>query len=263
MWMPGTVKCLPSMPDLVHLRRVGVDAALPIPHDGVVLPRALPELVEHLEVLVGVVVALVVLELVVLAHVARGGGEVAGHDVPADPALGEVVERRHATGERVRVLVGGAGRDPEAEVLGDVSHGRYQQDRIADGHLRPVPDRGLVAVAVHVVGAEHVGDEDAVEPAALEELRELGPVAEVLVAVSLVVGMLPHAGRLVGDAVHVEGVEADLSSHAAILEPARPDQSFRMSHGVTDRHTAKHAFSGGAVRNRRRRRSPVRQRRAP
>ena len=81
------------------------------------------------------------------------------------------------------------------------------------GHLCAVTDGRLVGAAVDVVGSEHVGDEDAVERAALQELGELGPVGEVFVPPRLVVGVAPHPGGLVGDAVHVEGVEADLAGH--------------------------------------------------
>jgi hypothetical protein len=82
---------------------------------------------------------------------------------------------------------------------------------------------GLVAGAVNIVGSEHIGDEDSVERAALEELRQFGPVGEVLVSPGLVIRMAPHSRRLVGNAVHVEGVEANLARggldrHPAILD---------------------------------------------
>ena len=69
--MPGTVKCVPSCS--ISCTFAG-SVKTPVSRsrdDGVVLPGALPELVEHLEVLVGDVVAVVVLQLVVVAHVAR------------------------------------------------------------------------------------------------------------------------------------------------------------------------------------------------
>jgi hypothetical protein len=105
-----------------------------------------------------------------------------------------VVERRHAPRERVRVLVRGAGGDAEAQVLGHEGHGRDEQQRVGHRHLGAVADRRLVAASVDVVGAEHVGDEDAVERAAFEELRELGPVREVGVPVRLVERMAPQSG---------------------------------------------------------------------
>ena len=163
MWMPGTVKCLPSWSIWCTFEGSREDAGLAVAHDGVVFPRPFPQLVEHLEVLVGLVVAVVVLELVVVAHVAGGARQVAGDHVPADPPLGQVVEGAHAPSERVRMLVGGAGGDAEAQVLGDGGHRRDQQQRIVDRYLRALPMRCVVIAAVHVVGAQHIGDEQAVE----------------------------------------------------------------------------------------------------
>jgi hypothetical protein len=74
-------------------------------------------------------------------------------------------------------------------------------------------DRGFVVGAVDVVGAEDVGDEQPVEPAAFEQPGQIGPVREVLVLGGPVVRMPPQTGGLVGDAVHVEGVEANGASH--------------------------------------------------
>ena len=125
-----------GVPDVVDLVGVGEHAALAVADDRVVLPGAFPQLVEHLEVLVGVVVAGVVRGLVGLAHVARRGGQIAGDDVPADAAVGEVVQRRHPPGERVRMLEPGPGGDAEAEVLGHQRHGRHQQQRVTDRNLR-------------------------------------------------------------------------------------------------------------------------------
>src|SRR5205823_14411112 len=47
----------------------------------------------------------------------------------------------------------------------------------------------------------------------LEQLREVGPVAQVAVAVRLVVGVAPQPGRLVPGAGHVECVEVDPAGH--------------------------------------------------
>lgn len=92
------------------------------------------------------------------------------------------------------MLESGAGGDAEAEMLGDRGHRRHQQQRIGQRDLRGLAQRGGVVAAVDVVGAEHVGDEDAVEPPALQQFRQLGPVGQVLVAVRLIVGMAPQPG---------------------------------------------------------------------
>ncbi len=203
-----------AVADVVHLLRIDVHAALGVAHDGVVLPRAFPQLVEHLEVLVGMVVPGVVVELIGVTEVPGRGRQVTRHDVPPDPSPGEVVEGGESARERIRMLESRPRGDAEAEVLGDRCHGRDQQQRIRDRDLGALPQRGLIGSAVDVVGAEHVRDEQAVEQPAFEEPGEVGPVAEVGVAVRLVRRVPPQSRRLVGDAVHVEGVETDLPGHA-------------------------------------------------
>src|SRR6201999_2166984 len=54
---------------------------------------------------------------------------------------------------------------------------------------------------------------EAVEAPPLQQLRQVGPVGELAVVPGAVLGVPPEAGRLVGDAVHVEGVEADRTGH--------------------------------------------------
>ena len=71
--------------------------------------------------------------------VARRAVEIAGDDVPADAALGEVVERRHPPRERVRGSIGRRRRDAEPEVLGDGRHRRHHQQRVVHRHLRTRP----------------------------------------------------------------------------------------------------------------------------
>ena len=74
--------------------------------------------------------------------------------------------------------------------------------------------------AVHVVDAEHIGQEQRVEFAALEELCQLDPVVERVVAIATIARMRPQPGRLMPDTVHVEGIEADLLWHLVPLAPA-------------------------------------------
>ena len=103
--------------------------------------------------------------------------EIAGDDVPADPALGQVVERRHAPGEGERRFVGQRDGDAEAEVLRGVRHGRDEEERIVDRHLGGVAQRRVGTAAEDVVDADDVGQEDPVEQPALQRLGELDPVA--------------------------------------------------------------------------------------
>lgn len=204
-----------GMADVVHLGRIGEDPAFGVAHHRVVLPGPFPQLVEHLEVLVGMVVTCIVRRLIGLAHVACGCRKVAGDDVPAHPAVGQVIQRRHPPGERVGMLESGPGGDSEAQVLGDQRHRRHQQHRVAHRDLRGLADGRFVAGSVHVVGAQHVGDEETVKTPAFQQLRQLGPVGDVLVAPGLVFRVAPQARGLVGDTIHVEGIEADHAGHRA------------------------------------------------
>lgn len=121
-----------------------------------------------------------------------------------------MIERRKPARKRHRVLVGRACCDAEPEVLGDRGHHGGKLHRIIYRHLRAIADRGGIVAAVHVVGAEHVGDEDAVEEALLGDAGQVGPVLDVLVAPRLIFGVTPQARALVRGTVHVERVQTDL-----------------------------------------------------
>src|SRR6187402_1983273 len=77
------------MIDAMNLAGIREDAALAVAQHRVVLPASFPELVDHLHIFVGDLVAVVVPGLLVLASPARGAVEIAGDDVPADPTLGQ------------------------------------------------------------------------------------------------------------------------------------------------------------------------------
>ena len=74
------------------------DAVLLVAPHGTVFPARLPQLVNNGHVLIGGVVPTIVVGLGRQTHAACRAVEIAGHDVPADPAAGQVVQRRHATG---------------------------------------------------------------------------------------------------------------------------------------------------------------------
>jgi hypothetical protein len=205
--------------DVVHLGRVGVDPALAVLHDGVVLPGALPQLVEDLQVLVGDLVAVVVVDLVLEAEVACRVGEVGGHHVPGDPAAGQVVEGAHPAGEGERRLVGGGEGRREAEALGDRGHGRDDEQRVVVGDLDGLGQGGLGAAPEAVVGADHVREEHRVERAVLQQTGELQPELDVVEAVACVVGVDPQAVRDVPDAVHLEQVDVQFLTVRHVILP--------------------------------------------
>ena len=137
-----------------------VEPGFTVPVDGVVGPAPFPQLVDGLHVVVGDFVAVVMRDLVRQAHRPSGALEVAfGNDVPADAAFGEVVERRHASGENVWRFVAEVGRHAEAKVGGGVRHGGHEQERVVHRNLDRVTQRRARAAAINVVDTQHVGQE--------------------------------------------------------------------------------------------------------
>src|SRR5205085_7456400 len=80
-------------------------------------------------------------------------------------------------------------------------------------HLYGMTQRGIRRASVDIVDAQHVGEKDTVELAPLQSFRKAGPVFEIGVIRRAVARVRPQARRLVPDAVHLEGVEADLLHH--------------------------------------------------
>ena len=175
----------------MDLRRIGEDAPGAVAEHRIVLPASFPQLVADLHIFVGDVVAIVVRALAAKTNILRAAIEIGGDDVPAGAALGQMVERREAARERVGVLEGKRGGQPEAEMLGDERHRRHELQGIVDGDLRRVAKRSVEVAMVDVVDAKHVRDEEAVELAALQNLSELDPIFEILVLPRTVARMRP------------------------------------------------------------------------
>ncbi len=195
--------------DLVHLARLRVDPLLRIIDDRIVFPAAFPEFVQHLQVLVGLVVTPVMLDLFGKAHGLGGAVEVTGDDIPADPATAQVVERGHAPGEQIRRFVGQVGSEAEAEVFGHGGHGRDEQQRVIDRQLDRLFERHVDGILVDVVHADDVGDEQAVEQPTLQGLRQFGPVFDGFILRRGVPWVSPQTVVDMPDAIHVERIEQD------------------------------------------------------
>ena len=208
---------LAGMADAAHARRVGKDPLLAIDDDGVIRPAPLPERVDYVHVLFRHGVAVVVRLLSAMPHPLGGGVEIPCDDIPADPTLGQVVERRHAAGEGERRFIGERDGHSEAEVLRGVRHGRDKEERIVDRRLRGVAKRRVGTPAEDIVDSEHVRQEQPVKEPALERPGKLDPGGKPPIVARAVARMPPQARRLVGDAIHLECVETDLLRHAAKL----------------------------------------------
>ena len=199
--------------DAMHFRRIGKDAARAVAQHGVVLPASFPELVDQLHIFIRDLVAVVMRGLLVLAGAAGGAVEIAGHHVPADPAFGQMIQRRHPARKRVGRLEREIAGDAKTEILRHRRHRRDQHQGLVRRRLRGIAQRGVRAIAEHVVDAEHIGEKQPVEPAALQRLRQIEPVGQAVVAERAVARMGPEPRRLMRHAVHGEGVEPDLFCH--------------------------------------------------
>ena len=211
------VEILALVPDLMNFLGVGEDATVTVADDGTLFPAAFQQLVENLDIFGGDVIAVVVAPEPALADVLRTTLQIGGDDVPADASLCVMVRRRDTPGECVGMLEGRGRSDADAEMLGRKRNGSRQLQRVIHRDLGCLLDRVIVGALVDIVVANDVGDEDAVEDAAFERAGHILPVVEILVLPGLVLRMRPQARRLVADAVHVEGVEVDLTRHAGLL----------------------------------------------
>ena len=197
----------PLVVDLVNLAEVGVNTGRTVLEQGVLLPRALPELVGHVDVLVRPGVSLVVLGQPVQPEVAGGVRKVVGDDVPRDPALAGVIKGGDAPGEVERMLLEDRGGERDAEVLGDIRDRAGEHRRIVAGHLEAGLEVLALITAVGRVEPDHVREEDGVELPPLQGLGEVHPVLEV-VEVSLArCRAAPGALDDVASCVHHEGRE--------------------------------------------------------
>ncbi|MNP14224.1 hypothetical protein D3C76_1065370 [compost metagenome] len=119
-------------------------------------------------------------------------------------------------GEQVGRLVGEVGGEAKTQVAGHGGHGRHQQQRIVDRQLDRLFERHVERLAVDVIRADDVGDEQPVEQPTFQQTRQVGPVFEGLVLGRGVARMRPQPMVDMPDAVHVERIEEDLPGHQMV-----------------------------------------------
>jgi len=129
-----------AMAHAMDLGRIGENSIGLVAQHRAVFPAGLPQLVDNGHVFVGDVVAAVVVGLSRQSHAARRAVEIAGHDVPANAAARQVVERRHAPGEQIGRFVGQISGDAETDVLGHRRHDWYDHHWVVDRDLYGIDD---------------------------------------------------------------------------------------------------------------------------
>ena len=149
--------------------------------------HAVPEFIADGHELIGEVIAFVVRHLHAdsVGHVL--GVAEAGDDVPADASAAQVVERRDPAGGQVRRGASSRQRDTDAQVLSRCSHHGHQRHWVMVGPRRTVLHRRHHAVLVDRMRGGAVGEEHAVEAAALQRARQTLPVGKILQPVELAI----------------------------------------------------------------------------
>ena len=171
--------------------------------------------------------------LTLFTHAFRRAVEIAGYDVPTDPAVGQVIEGGHSACEGERRFVGERDGDAKAEVPCGRRHRWDEKQRIVDRRLRGVQQGRLGTAAKDVVDAENVGEKQTIEEPSLECLREFDPAVETAVIARTIARVAPHSGRLMRDAVHLERVEADFLGHEFCELSRQPAAAFCFERATT------------------------------
>ena len=166
---PRHLEVLALVVDRMDLVAVGEHRLGAVEHDRVRLPR-LPQPGHHVGELVGDVVALVVRPVLVVAVVLRRAVVAAGDAVPADAALGDVVERVDQPRQQVRRVFRHRQRRHEAEMLGRLREVGHQHGGIELGRAGGVLQIGVVRALVGVGHVRGILDDHVVEAGALHAL---------------------------------------------------------------------------------------------
>ena len=127
----------------------------------------------HLHELVGLVVAQVVGQVLLAAHVLGLAVVDGGHHVPGRAPVRHQVERGEAAGHVEGLEVGGRAGRGEAQLARHRAHGHEHDERVHLGGANAVLDRVRVIAAVAVGHGQAVVEEGHVELAGLQDARNL------------------------------------------------------------------------------------------
>ena len=199
--------------DHMHAVGIGVEAARAVGEHRAILPALLPQLVDRRHVVLGNRVAVVMAALTSLAHGAGGAVQIAGDDVPADPPVGQVIERREPPRHEVGRFITERHRHAEAEIARHGGHGGHEEQRVVRRQLRSPRNRRPRVAAVHIIRSEHVRQKHAVEQPALQQTRQIEPQRQPVELRRPVARMTPQPGRLMNERVHHEGIQQDRLCH--------------------------------------------------
>ena len=208
---PGLVP-LSLKVDPMDLGRVGKDLAVHVHLYGIRLP-AVPQAVARLHVFVGALIAVVVRRQAVQPEVVRLGRRGRRHDIPANPPLGQMIERRQGPGQQKRRVECRGHGDSKAEFSDHRREIGHQCDRVVAGEL----DRIAHLLGLGAAG-QAVGEKQHVELAALQGADHGFPVlALVPLVADLLARIDPRQRHMRRRGKERKASEVDLLGHGRFL----------------------------------------------
>lgn len=129
------------------------------------------------------------------AEIACRTGKIGGDDVPADPAVGHVIECAEPPGVGERMLVAGGDRRTKCQVFCDSCKAWDNHQRVVRRGLYCPFHCGFDIATVHVVEAKHVSEEEHVEVGLICDTGLVGPEIEGVGSQPLIRGVGPQAWR--------------------------------------------------------------------
>jgi len=101
----------------MNFRGIGKQPASLVAQHSVVLPAAFPKLVDDLHVFLGDIITVIVPILLFETQSLGRTIQVSGHNVPCEPAIRQMIERRYPACECIGRLISQRARQAEAEML--------------------------------------------------------------------------------------------------------------------------------------------------
>ena len=193
--------------------RVGEQAGRLVLDDGVVLP-GVPMAEHDLHELVGAVVAQVVRDHLVAAHVLGLAVVERGDDVPGGAPLGHQVERGEHAGDVERLVVAGRIGGAEPEPLGRHAHHREHGDGVELHAADAVPNGVRMVAPVHVRHRQSVVEEAEMELAVLQHPADV-PVVVGRPGVGARLRMAPGA-REIGAVLRLQEGDQGHLAHCGV-----------------------------------------------
>ena len=117
---------------------------------------------------VALTIGLIVLGLLIETKVPGRAIQIAGNNIPAEAAFGQMVQGRGSPRKRIGMFIGECTSYPEAEMICDRRHSRHQQERIIHWDLDPALNGRIGFALIYVIRTKDICEKQTVELSALQ-----------------------------------------------------------------------------------------------